>query len=186
MNMYKFIEYLYYSSHEKLILIYNVDKEDQIKIFGEEFIGSNGNKCSIIYQNKIIPFESYILVKNIDKDDKNKNIFEIVLLELEDISNKSYMFFQCTSLVELDKFELNEDEIKGNKIEEEKYFNSRDTNINFYLNNINEEIIKENDYNSSYGTFKLFLSEYDKVYKVKKNNINYLKNMKSLFRGCFH
>ena len=55
MNIHKHIDYLFYSSHEILKLIYKIDSPNKIRIFGEEFVGNNGNKCSIIYKDKIIP-----------------------------------------------------------------------------------------------------------------------------------
>ena len=59
--MFKYIDYLLYSSHEIQKLIYNINNEEQIKIFGEEFVGNNENKCSIIYEDKILPLQSYFL-----------------------------------------------------------------------------------------------------------------------------
>ena len=45
MNIYKYIDYLFYSSHEILKLIYKNDSSNKIRIFGEEFVGNNGNKA---------------------------------------------------------------------------------------------------------------------------------------------
>ena len=72
MNMYKYIDYLLYSSHEVQKLIYKFDNEDKIKLFGEKFVENNEKKCSIIYKDNIIPLSSYFLINNINKDDKEK------------------------------------------------------------------------------------------------------------------
>ena len=72
---------------------------EKIKIFGEEFVGNNGNKCRIIYRDKIFPLQSYFLIKDIDKKDKENKKFEIFLLDLEDIYDRSYMFHQCEALI---------------------------------------------------------------------------------------
>ena len=48
MNMYMFIKYHFYSSHEMFKLIYKIDNEEKIKIFGDEFVGNNVNRISII------------------------------------------------------------------------------------------------------------------------------------------
>ena len=87
MNIYKYIDYLFYSSHEILKLIYKIDSPNKIRIFGEEFVGNNGNKCTIIYKDKIIPLQSYFLFKYINEEDKkmknlkyyyqNQNIYQI-------------------------------------------------------------------------------------------------------------
>ena len=85
MNMYRFIKYHFYSSHEIFKLIYKIDNENKIKIFGDEFVVNNGNKCSIIYKDNIIPLSSYFLFNDINKEDKINKKFEILLLEFEDI-----------------------------------------------------------------------------------------------------
>ena len=104
MNIYKYIDYLFYSSHEILKLIYKIDSPNKIRIFGEEFVGNNGNKCSIIYKDNIIPLSSYFLINDINKEDKINKKFEILLLEFEDISDRSYMFYDCKSLIIFPKF----------------------------------------------------------------------------------
>lgn len=139
MNIYKYIDYLFYSSHEILKLIYKIDSPNKIRIFGEEFVGNNGNKCSIIYKYKIIPLQSYFLFNDINEEDKKNKKFEKLLLELEYISDKSCMFYDCKSLIEFGNYEINKNEIKDNVIEEEENnLNSEDTeNFNdFYQNNI--------------------------------------------------
>jgi len=107
MIMYQFFDYFLASSREILRLIYKIDNEDKIQIFGDEYSGNNGNKCSIIYKDKIFPLQSYFLLNNIDKDDKKNKKFEILLLELEDISDRSYMLYICELLVEFANFEIN-------------------------------------------------------------------------------
>ena len=75
MNMYKFIEYLDYLSHKIQKIIYKIDFNDKIRIVGEEFLEINGNKCSVIYKDKIILFRSFFLFKDINKEDKKiKNL----------------------------------------------------------------------------------------------------------------
>ena len=93
MNMYRFIKYHLCSSHEIFKLIYKINNEDKIKIFGDEFVGNNENKFSIIYKDNIFPLRTYFLINDINKEDKENKKFEILLLELEDISDRSYMFF---------------------------------------------------------------------------------------------
>ena len=104
MNIYRFIKYHFYSSLEIFKLIYKIDNENKIKIFGDEFVVNNGNKCSIIYKDNIIPLSSYFLINDINKEDKINKKFEILLLEFEDISDRSYMFYDCKSLIIFPKF----------------------------------------------------------------------------------
>ena len=48
MNMYRFIKYHFCSSLGIFKLIYKIDNEEKIKIFGDEFVGNNVNRISII------------------------------------------------------------------------------------------------------------------------------------------
>ena len=104
MNMYRFIKYHFYSSHEIFKLIYKIDNENEINIFGDELVGNNENKFSIIYKDNILPLRSYFLINDVNKKAKENKKFEILLLEFEDISDRSYLFYNCKSLVIFPKF----------------------------------------------------------------------------------
>ena len=183
--MNKFFDYLKFSSREVLKLIYKIESEDKIRIFGEEFIENNGNKGFIIYKDKIIPLQVYFLCKDIYKDDKVTKKFEILLLELEDISNKSCMFNNCNSLIELDFFEENKNELRVEKFEEEKYSDSYETNNNnLYLDYNNEVTKKEISINIFKKTLIYFANEFNKIDKTKINSMICLKNMNGMFAGC--
>ena len=70
--MYSFVKYHFYSAHKIQKLIYNIDKGDKIKIFGDEFVGNNENRCSILYKDNIIPLRTYFLINDINVEDKLK------------------------------------------------------------------------------------------------------------------
>ena len=189
MNMYRFIKYHIYSAHEIRKLIYNIDNENKIKIFGDEFVGNNGNKFSIIYRDKIFHSSSYFSISNINKEDKENKKIEILLLELEDISDRSYMFFNCKSLVEfvdIAYFDKNKNEIKEKPDEKEKYLDSEEINKDnkFYPDSIDESVITAYISNSSNEDIKYFLSVYNKVNRAKENCYVYLKNMRNMFYLC--
>ena len=151
MNIYKYIDYLLYSSHTIRKLKYKINNKDKINIFGKEFVENNENKCLIIYKDKIIHLQTYFLIEDINKEDKENKKFEILLLELEDITDRSYMFLNCELLVEFSNYEINNNEIKSNIIEEENYLNSEKTEKfnNYYSTNIDEDTINKNDSNLS-------------------------------------
>ena len=87
MNIYKYIDYLFYSSHEILKLIYKIDSPNKIRIFGEEFVGNNGNKAQLYINIKLFLcnhiFYLMILMKKIKKIKnlknycQNQNIYQI-------------------------------------------------------------------------------------------------------------
>ena len=179
--MYPIINYLFYFSHEILKLVYKIDKNiDEVKIVGEEFVGNNINKCSIIYKDKIIPFQSYILFDDIVKEDKENGKFEIILLELENISDRSYMFENFESLVEVS---IINGDIKNNSIKERKNMILENKNKfkDFYYDSKNEFTTIENNNNitnSSY-LFEFLISKFNKI----KGNVN-IKCLHFMFSGC--
>ena len=186
MNMYGCVDYLFYKSHEVQKLIYNIDDEGFIRIFGNKFVEKYGNKCSIIYKDKIIPLQSNFLNKDINKEDIYNKKFEILLLEFEFIRDRSYMFYDCESLVEFFNFEMNDNEIKDNIIERENYLNSEEIEKfnNFYPNNMNDDIINKNTSFLSKETFNLSKLEFNKKDDVRRNYYSRINKMSSLFLGC--
>ncbi len=115
-NVYKYCEYLNCSYSKMSKLIYKMNPtEKKIKIFGKDFVNNNKGKCIIIYDYKIIPLQENILLK-----DKKNNKLEITLIEIEDISNKSYMFHFCELLEEYSMLDEIENKLKENEKEEEK------------------------------------------------------------------
>ena len=65
-----------------------------LRIFGDKFVENNKDKCKIIYNDKEIEINSYIINK---ESIKNNNI-ELRLRIYKDISNISYMFYRCEYL----------------------------------------------------------------------------------------
>ena len=71
-----------------------------IRVLGEEFIRNNRNKCKFIINNKKCNLIEFIDTSNIKEDE-----IKIKLILKDDISNKSYMFEDCESLI---KFSVNQ------------------------------------------------------------------------------
>ena len=84
---------------DKFILRYNLDKHyiqnNKIKIFDEKFVKNNENNCKILCKGK-----SYNLVDYFDISNSNKenNMLEIELEGANNITNASYMFYECNCL----------------------------------------------------------------------------------------
>ena len=106
-NKNKYSEYLKCSFYGISKMIYKIEPgEDKIKIFGFYFVEKNKDKCIIIYKDKIFPLKVYFSINDIDKEDYK---LEIILIELDKILDKSYMFYNCSSLEE---FPLSKEEEK--------------------------------------------------------------------------
>ena len=70
-----------------------------MKIFGNEFVKQNGQKCQIIYDNKTYNLSEYFELENLKS--KIDNILEIKLKGINNITNSNFMFHKCTSLISL-------------------------------------------------------------------------------------
>ena len=79
----------------EIIIIYKIEGKDEIKLFGEEFIENNKINCKIIIENKEQNLVSYLKVN------KNQEILKIKLKIIKTITNMSYMFYNCKSLISL-------------------------------------------------------------------------------------
>ena len=89
--------------YDKSKMVYIIDpNEEKIHIFFQNFLYYNKYICLILYKDKIFPLKEYFLTKDIEKGD---NKLELYLIELEEISNKNYMFYNCNLLEEFLMFE---------------------------------------------------------------------------------
>ena len=78
-------------------IIYNIDKsEDNIKIFGEDFVKNNINNCQIVIEGK-----EYKLSESFNIKDYNKDKLTILLKGINNITDMSHMFRRCNSLTSL-------------------------------------------------------------------------------------
>ena len=87
--------------NNELILKYkNNKKTNEIKIFGKIFVENNKTKYKILYENEIYELNEYFNLPNFNK---NKDILEIKLSGEENITNMSYMFYNCESLLSIEE-----------------------------------------------------------------------------------
>ena len=84
---------------DEKIIIYKINKNDKkIKIFGTDFVRNNKNKVKIIYEDV-----EYDLMEdfNLDNSLKQKDMLVIKLKGISYITDMSYMFNNCNSLLDL-------------------------------------------------------------------------------------
>ena len=79
--------------------IKNIKNIKSIRIFGDEFVKNNKEKCKIIIKGKEMKLCSLINI-NLKQINSNK-IYEIKLIGINNIINISYMFYGCSSLSSL-------------------------------------------------------------------------------------
>ena len=84
---------LYDDCENRIKIIYeNKENINKIRIFGEEFVEKNKNKCKILFKNKIYDLQSEFYCK------KNSQL-EIELIGIINITNMSHIFNSCSSLL---------------------------------------------------------------------------------------
>ena len=79
-------------------IIYKINKYDEhIKIFGETFVKNNKNNCKILFEGNEYELQECFDIRNY----KNKEKLEITLIGINNITDMSFMFSDCTSLLSL-------------------------------------------------------------------------------------
>jgi len=74
---------------------YKINKNNKIKIFGDDFVKNNKNNCSFIFNGKEKELDTYL---KLDSNEISSNYIEITLKRAKNITNMSYIFSGCDSL----------------------------------------------------------------------------------------
>ena len=82
---------------DEIEITYKLDKKT-INLFGKKFVEKNKRICSLFIEGKKIPFQESIYYKN-----KNKETLTIILKGFSHITDISYMFAECSSLINISK-----------------------------------------------------------------------------------
>jgi len=82
----------------KITIIYKINKNNKIRLFGKKFVENNKENCKIIINN----IEQDLCEElNILENFKNMQKLEIILKEIKQINNISHIFEDCVSLLSL-------------------------------------------------------------------------------------
>ena len=99
----------------KLVYKKEIDK-DSVKILDEIFVKNNEDKCILVGPKKIFELNQSMKVK------KNSDEYTIILVELEEVNDYSYMFLNC----EIKEFCLLGGDDKKENIEQNKIENNKE------------------------------------------------------------
>ncbi len=91
--------------NNKIIINYNIKDGDKIKLFDEDFVKNNKDNCKIKIEDKEYELMEYFNINNLKN--KNNNILSIELKGIENVTNMSYMFYECSLLNSLDLSNFN-------------------------------------------------------------------------------
>ena len=87
------------SIKNEITIKYKVEKvNNKIKIFGEDFVKNNKDKCKYIFKNKEYELTDKFDLKNYDN---SKGILKIKLTGLNKVTDLSHLFDYCESLLEV-------------------------------------------------------------------------------------
>ena len=81
------------NNNQEIKIIYN--NHDKIQIFGDKFVSNNKDKVKILINDKKYDVSKYI---TLNPKQKQKKLFKLKLLGMKNVTNMSYMFYDCTSL----------------------------------------------------------------------------------------
>ena len=165
-------------------LEYKAKKGSQIQLFGSKFINKNKDKCKIIYNEKEYDLMEYF------KFDNNYNHNDSIKIQLRinnNITDISYMFYQCKELLSSDLSVDNFNITDINKSLDENNFND----FIEKADNSNEIDMSETFYNDNLTLSSIPKNTNSSIYN-EKNDSNYFKeniftnitNMSNMFYGC--
>ena len=77
-------------------IIYDINGQNTINIFGSLFVKNNKNICKMIIDN-----EEYEITEKYNVKSNNNNKLKVKLKGIDKITNMSYMFYRCLSLSSL-------------------------------------------------------------------------------------
>ena len=80
-------------------IIYKPNKKGRVRLFGNDFVKNNKEKCKIIYNNKEYELKEYF--DDIDKEYNNKDEIKIKLKGINSVTDMSKMFCVCETLSSL-------------------------------------------------------------------------------------
>ena len=161
-----------FESIYEISLIYNINKDNKIKLFDRKFIENNKNNCFLLLNNKIMNILEYYFIN----EEIKERYLKLKIIQKNTINNMSNMFSDCSSLLSLSglsKWNIN----KVNNMSRMFYncysLNSLQDISNLRTNNV--EDISYMFYNCS-----SLLSLPD----ISKWNTNNIKNMENLCYNC--
>ena len=96
---------------DEIKIIYKITNSNQIKIFGKKFVENNINICKIIHNDNEYNLNEYF---NIQNNNYYRDTLEIILKGMNNVTDMSYMFHECTSLLYVpDFFKINTIKVKN-------------------------------------------------------------------------
>ena len=152
-------------------IIYKIKGKHIINIFGSDFVKNNKNICKMIIDNK-----EYKLTQKYNVEKYNNDKIKIKLKGIDNVTNMSYMFNECTSLSSL--------------LDISKWNTKNATNMSYMFSECSllsslPDISKWNTNNITDMSFMFYgCSSLSSLSDISKWNTNNVTNMSYMFNGC--
>jgi len=190
-----------YNILNEMTIIYRInDNDNEIKLFGNDFVNHNKENCFLSINGKNHEFCEYLYKEEINN---NQSTIEIKLKEIKTMTNLSYMFYYCLSLISLpDISEWNMSNVTDlsyifsccesltNLSDISKWDISKVTNLSYMFDNCKKlstlpdiSIWSTNNVTDMSYLFNFCIS-LTNLPDISKWNIIKVKNMSYLFSNC--
>jgi surface protein len=159
----------------KNIIKYKINKKEElnVKIFGNKFVNNNVENCKILYKNKEYDLMEYFDISQCQID---KDILELELKIIKNLTDMSNMFEGCSSLIYLSNFNL-----KTNEVSNMSYIFKDCTSLSSLPPDISKwDTSKVSDMSGMFYNC-INLSNLPDISKWNINNVNYLSG---IFYNC--
>ena len=181
----------------------------KIHIYGEKFVDKYKNDCILVFKGRYFWLKEFFLIDEIGEND---DFLELMLVELEYITDRSYMFYLCDSLKGFVNYKDIKHNIEGTDIIEEinpLYLNyeskDKEETTDLYdgcslsssftpdksklytcFNPFMNSIFTENNIimNMSFGEKMNWLSAILPYEELSKWDVSYVVDMSYMFYGC--
>jgi len=77
-------------------IVYSINNNNYINIFGSQFVKNNKSICKMIIDNN-----EYEITEQYNVNNYNNNKLQIKLKGINNVTNMSHMFYECQSLLSL-------------------------------------------------------------------------------------
>ena len=157
----------------EIILKYKINNNDKIRIFGDFFVLNNKDKLEMVINEKTYDLDSFFILK--DKNIKS-DILEIKLKQIKNLRNLSFMFSECSNLIEI----KNLSDLKTENVSDMKSMFSQCSNLSSIpdISNWNTSNVK----NMSSIFYKC--SNLLALPDISKWNIDKVIDISYIFREC--
>ena len=182
----------YKSKYDESFELLIDEKSSPFKIFGEKFVENNKNICKVEINNKETELCSFI-----HETDITSNIFEIKLKNIFNVSNMSYMFCGCISLISISEhLKINTNRVvdmsfmfcgckRLMELPDMSNWNTINVkNMSFLFFNCNATIPDISKWDTTnVSDISYMFSGCEEIPDISNWNVSNVQNMSSLFRG---